>query len=227
MRLNAVVVVGFLVAGCGSRSLVGPGPGTKTGPGAGTGAGTGTGTGDMSVAADLAVTRDLAPRINTGPYDLAWTGCAGTSLANTCVEKFFQQFAACFAPAGSCSGSGLTSENHCAWDSGALYAEDELPIPPYGVLAKRWLMGNKTCMSWFPVDNGEVYCLGDDANCFNGDMATASPNGLFCHGNSCTCPDGTYVKNVNLDECQPLAELVYDPELKLCPHSYRGGNPCY
>jgi hypothetical protein len=62
-----------------------------------------------------------------------------------------------------------------------------------------------------------LYCLGDDASCRDSDMGKASGNGLRCDSSgSCTCPDGTQVKNVNFDEC-PLLKALLRPHLYLCP----------
>src|SRR3954447_12747251 len=63
--------------------------------------------GDMSMPPDAAIlppVPDLTP-MRLIDSELAWSSCAGTPLAGTCVADFFDAFAACFKPAGHCTPS--------------------------------------------------------------------------------------------------------------------------
>ena len=159
---------------------------------------------------------DLAP-FQRGAYDLAWGSCAGTPLANTCVEKFFQPFASCFNPAGKCSGGGQ-QDPHTDWSNGAHMVTQAFPNQG----ATQYFMGplagtHTTCLTWYPAGNQsgqsqlsvDLYCIGSDTSCnHNG---TVDANGAEYDSNThiFTCPDGTKVDvSPNFGECPLLMELL-------------------
>lgn len=193
---------------------------------------------DLSVPRDLSIPHDLSVAVTDmpppdfaaplrGAYDLAWTSCAGTPLANTCVEKFFQSFASCFAPSGACTRS-IGNTYYCDWASGTKVTYNTVTVNgPWGISTSWSTSSDATCMGYFPAGNEEVadpaltvdvYCLGSVSGCWNRDMGTVGPNGLSCDGHGCTCPDGTHVDNVRPSDCPLIGELL-EPDLYLCPHS--------
>jgi hypothetical protein len=55
--------------------------------------------------------------------DLAWSSCMGTAIAGTCVEEYFDEFAACFQPAGRCYASYGDLTPTACWDDGARFSQ--------------------------------------------------------------------------------------------------------
>jgi hypothetical protein len=188
---------------------------------------TATSPADMS-AADMSVaelSHDM-PRSTT--FDLAWSSCVGTALANTCVEKFFEPFAACFVPEGKCTG-GAMSIFHVTWDSGAVFYRPSGVIPVYGPIG--WANGQKQCLKLFPagtrdgesqISDEEIYCDPTDTQCLSYDGGTPVSNGLRYNVNTgvFTCPDGETVKiSGGLSSCPLLSELL-DPVTAFCPNGF-------
>jgi hypothetical protein len=206
MRLGFAIVIA--VGGCGSKPVA---------PIAGR---------DMTVSAvdkdmasgngsvqDLA-TRDLTGHGNAATYDLAWTACAGSRLANTCVETFFAQFVSCFDPSGSCQKSGTTTKQ-VTWANGA-YVSQQL-MPNVGIA--EWGVGQTRCMTYYPSgkmtgqsgNSFTYYCLGADINCYDMTTGKTTANGLMYDSSTgtYTCADGTQVKpDTSQPVCAVLDELL-------------------
>src|SRR5262245_49379224 len=74
---------------------------------------------DLTLADDLAAPdlADLALDLHRAPDAF----CAGTALAGTCLQPFFEHFADCFQPGGSaCVGGTRTAPFQC-WAGGAAF----------------------------------------------------------------------------------------------------------
>jgi hypothetical protein len=191
-------VIGIVVAGCGSKPVV-----NTPGPDMSVASLQDMANGNMSVQ-DLA-TRDLTGHGNAASYDLAWTSCAGTRLANSCVETFFAQFAKCFDPSGSCQHSG-TDTVQVSWANGAYQTEQLKPNVGVGT----WGVGATRCMTSYPAgmmagqsgNSFQYYCLGSDINCYDVNTGKTTANGLMYTPTTgtYTCSDGTTFKP---DQSQP------------------------
>ncbi len=162
--------------------------------------------------ADLSAVADLSEP----SLDLAWSSCAGTALAGTCVARFFDSFAACFRPAGHCAPYYGISGGAC-WENGARYTDD-----PFENFAEFFQIGSQQCLGrtdYRSQPGGalvfEQYCVPGDANC--GDAQTDGGvvpvgGGVYDHETGVfTCPDGTQVDvGPALGGCAVLNELL-DP----------------
>jgi hypothetical protein len=172
---------------------------------------------DLSTQAptDLAPTDLAAPDCGPPPpaYDLAWSACAGTALAGTCVERFFEPFVSCFHPAGHCGSFGTNSMFTASWQNGArIHASFFGGNPP--PWPSTYYFGNNVCLRAYGSSSVVQYCPPDDSSCGpvqDGGMNEPTPTGgrydqqtgIF------TCPDGTQVDvGPKLGDCAVLNELL-------------------
>ena len=175
---------------------------------------------------DLSMPADLTPRV----FDLAWSMCAGTRLAGTCAEAFFEPFVACFQPSGQCGFVPHNTGTERCWQSGARYHE---PGPLEA--APTWLYwgGQNRCLSetFYPSQPGLAqFCIAGDSACGSayddgfqlvptGGARYNPQTGIF------TCLDGTQVdigppppQSRGVGDCPVLNELLNawtlcDPEI--------------
>jgi hypothetical protein len=145
-------------------------------------------------------------------YDLAWSSCAGTQLAGTCVADFFDSFAACFHPVGHCTAGTHNFGMIDDWENGAEYLTS---MPSLNVFAGNWKMGMTQCLSVHLYSDGRFrhFCTPADAVCsdvgrdagvdYQGGALFDTQTGVF------TCRDGTQVNvGADLDGCALLNELL-------------------
>lgn len=142
-------------------------------------------------------------------YDLAWTMCAGTSLAGTCVERFFEPFVACFHPVGHCGAYFHNKSSDWCWQNGATYKHYNDPF----ATRTEYAVGANYCLEVTPDGS---YCTSacspSDGGSVIGGAIYDSTSGIF------TCPDGTQVMvGPDFSACPVLNELL-NPNTSLCDH---------
>jgi hypothetical protein len=164
---------------------------------------------DAAPAGELGVPHDLGADLSAASTPDLGPSCAGTRIAGTCVERFFQPFMACFAPGGRCGEFGRGS---VCWESGAKY---ELAYPG---LSASWSMNGHACLGWNEITQHEQYCTSESSPCtveHSVDDGGAYHywtvgGGLYDRGTGIfTCPDGTQVNLGNdFGGCPALNALL-------------------
>lgn len=158
---------------------------------------------DLSVAApaDLAILPDLA-----GPDYAGYTFCAGTRVAATCAQAFFEPIASCFAPMGGCRTATSGDTTSACWQAGTLFSTTYLQATGGSHLL--WA-GGATCME------GDVTPRKGRLPLF---AVTAGGSTLSYDQDSgdVTCPDGSHVFLGNaFGDCLALGNLL-QPPIKNC-----------
>jgi hypothetical protein len=137
--------------------------------------------------------------------------CAGTSLASTCVEAFFDALFACFDPTGPCTSD--TANDLVCWSDGNAIAS--LPVPGARKLA-----------------HGEALCA-DEQFVGTGSSIIGLPSGIYTYrrdgqtlaydndSGEVTCPDGSRVQLSSapgkfMPECPSIANHLYF--VLICDH---------
>ncbi len=167
---------------------------------------------DLAQPLDLAQPPDLAVSLKN--YDLAWSACAGTKLAGTCAEQFFEPFVACFQPAGHCGGYLHNTGDEACWENGATYHGPAVSAPPQAHL---YGMGGTPCLTWITyfADSGQKI----EQLCSLNEPCTSEPTDAGSVPNSgvrydrqtgiFTCRDGTQVDiGPNFGDCPVLNSLL-------------------
>jgi hypothetical protein len=176
-------------------------------------------------AADFAVPHDLGADLSAPFTQDLGMSCAGTRIAGTCVERFFQPFMACFAPGGSCASFGRGS---ICWGNGATY---ELFYPG---LSSSWTMNGQACLQWNEYPDGPTYrqqfCTSESSPCTiehsidDGGLYhySAVGGGLYDSDTGMfICPDGTQVDvGYDFSACRALSELLH-------PQCNQSGGSCH
>ncbi|MCA1663308.1 MAG: hypothetical protein LC659_03405, partial [Myxococcales bacterium] len=167
---------------------------------------------DVATPADFAGD-DLSGDLALRNYDLAWSMCAGTKLAGTCVEQFFEPFVACFRPAGHCGDYLHNTGDEICWQDGAKFHGPATSTPPW---AHIYSMAGTQCLLWYSFFNQTIqqYCNASDPCTQSGVEGSFMPtsgaqydtaSGIF------TCPSGEQVAiGADLGGC-PVLNLLLAP----------------
>jgi hypothetical protein len=166
-------------------------------------------------------------RVEPPVYDLAWSACAGTKLAGTCVERFFEPFVACFQPAGHCDATGSQSGFDDCWQSGASFGGTYFGYPR----SRTWAMGKNVCLIALDYPPSlRQFCTAGDPSCVSmrddGGSVVPTPGGARYDSQTgiFTCTDGTQVDiGTNFGGCTVLDTLL-DPS-PLCDKTSSACSP--
>lgn len=159
---------------------------------------------DLAVApaTDLAALPDLS-----GPDYAGFTFCAGTRVASTCAQPFFEAVSTCFVPMGGCRSAQDNDTTSACWQAGTMFQTSYLQAT--GGSHQVWTGGAVTCME------GDVTPRKGRSPLF---AVTAGGDTLAYDQDSgdVTCPDGSHVFLGNMfGDCAALRFLL-QPDIKGC-----------
>jgi hypothetical protein len=172
---------------------------------------------DLSAASSTDLAAPIAPDDLTGfgpIYDEAWPACAGTRIAGTCAERFFDSLAACFRPEGHCQRAAHNFGDSSCWLDGARqWFEANSGAPAF---SGGYVMNGIDCLQWGQYKGASLvhFCRPQDGiNCgiVSTDGAVWDSSGATYDAMTgiFTCPDGSHVDvGSSLGDCPALNALL-------------------